>query len=230
MIKYSLHLNNLNTGVENYHAIVQSNTTLDMNQVIKEMIKQGSGVSEAVAEAVLKDFFSTLEKLLLYGFRVSTPMVICGVSIQGVFENSADSFDPNRHTVNLVCTPTRQAQRSLQGQAQVQKQLPQTPQPHLLQYLNLHDTEGGPILTPGDVSQVIGSTLGFDEADPNQGVFLVDTDGSSRRMNRIVRHTPTDLLFLVPPDLTAGEYRLEVRAQFGAEMRIGTYKQSLTVA
>ncbi|MCL4304261.1 MAG: DUF4469 domain-containing protein [Anaerolineae bacterium] len=230
MIKYSLHQNTLSQDVENYRAVVHSNGTLDLERVVKTMVERGAVATEADAGAVLKGFFSTLESLLLYGFRVSTPIATFGLSMHGLFENQLDTFDPNRHEIDLVITPTRQACRSIQRQAQVQKQTPNTRQPRLLQYVNPNNGDGNQTLTPGGGAQLMGEFLSFDQNDPDQGIFLTAGDQKSIRIEVIMRNTPSDLIFLVPSGLAAGEYRLEVWARFGTELRTGVLKQPLIVA
>lgn len=228
MIKYSLYPSNFNPAGENCHALVQSAATLSLARVIKVMIERRGSATEAGATAVLKDFFDTVVYLLLYGFRVSTPLFSIGLSIQGAFADELDSFDPKRHQLTLVLTPTRKGLSLIQQQAQLQKQSAKTRQPQPLQYINPNNGDNRS-LTPGGGGQILGDLLSFDQADPNQGIFLVAADGSSTHVEVVMRNTPRDLIFLVPAGLSAGEYRLEVRAQFGASLRTGRLAQALTV-
>lgn len=229
MINYSLHENTFSNDAENYRAIVQSHGTLDLDQTIKEMIARGSAATEAGAAALLKDFFNTAQVLLLYGWRLSTPLFSIGLSIQGTFDDQLDTFDSSRHQIDLVFTPNRQFLRAIQSQAQTQKQKPNRPQPRPLQYINPNNGADNQTLTPGGGARVLGELLSFDQADPNQGIFLIAEDQSSTRIEVVINNTPSDLIFLVPSDLTAGQYQLEVRAQFGAGLRSGTLKNPLTV-
>lgn len=229
MIKYSLYANNLNPERENYYALIQSNATLDLTRVIEIMIERGCLTNAAGAEAVLNDFFNTVEYLLLYGFRVSTRLVNVGLSIQGTFESAVDSFDPKRHQLKLVVTPNRQFVQSLQEQAKLQKKAASTRQPRLWQYLNPNPGQDNQTLTPGGAAQVTGHLLSFDPGDPAQGIFLLGSDGNSHRVEVVLRNTPGDLIFMIPAGLPAGEYRLEVRALFGATLRRGVLEQVLRV-
>jgi hypothetical protein len=86
-------------------------------------------------------------------------------------------------------------------------------------------------VTPGGLGRLNGHRLKFDQADPQQGVFLVTANGTENRVELLAKHTPKELIFRVPAGLASGDYRLEVRAIFGlADLRRGALKATLSVS
>lgn len=104
------------------------------------------------------------------------------------------------------------------------------PLPGRLVYYNYNDETGGGVLTPGGMARLNGYRLKFDPADPAQGIFLIAANSSVTRVEIVGRNMPNELIFLTPPGLTPGQYRLEVRACFGPNhLRSGQLQELLTV-
>ena len=81
------------------------------------------------------------------------------------------------------------------------------------------------------MGQIAGHRLKFDAADPEQGVFFVDSSGTAVRVAMYGRIKPAELFFMVPDGLAAGDYTLEVRVVFASDgPRIGVLPVTLTIA
>ena len=73
--------------------------------------------------------------------------------------------------------------------------------------------------------------LKFEAADPQQGLFFLGTDGSTTRVAVVAKNTPRELIYLVPAELVAGQYRLELRAVFDQnDLRSNLLGATLTVS
>lgn len=237
MIKFGLYPHAIAEGEEeSYRAIVHSQGTLDLEDVIEMMIDRGSTITTVDALAVLREFFSTVIKLMLMGYRIATPLAIFGLSIRGLFQSPLDSFDTAIHTPEPTITPTKYFRGLIKTQAKLQKKKVAVAHPQLAQCINHNNGDGNNVLTPGGGAELLGDYLKFDPADEEQGIFLVPTNGNGTgdqtpsRVEVTMRNTNGNLIFMVPAGLTTGEYRLEVRARFGQELRIGAYKEVLTVS
>lgn len=230
-IWYSLHRNPLTNGANHYRAIVQSSGTITMNDIIKRMVARGSTTTEADAYAVLMDFFTIVEGLLLDGFRVNTPLVNCGMSVKGNFDGQADSFSPSRNWIEATTSPGPQLRRAIQINAQAQKQLASEVRPRLLEYTDLNSGERDSRLTPGGMGQLAGDKLKFDPADTSQGIFFVGGgETGTLRVEVVGKNTSTELMFLVPANLYPGDYSLEVRTMLNSSsLRSGSLNAALTV-
>ncbi len=230
MINYSLHKNHLTNGADNYRAMVQSSRTVDLEGVIDKMIEHGSTITKPDALAVLEDFFTIVERLVLEGCSVLTPLANYSASIKGNFASQIDPFDSSRHRVETIVNPGQQLRRTVQSKAQVRRQEANRPQPKPLQYINPNNGDANNSLTPGGGAKLNGHRLGFDPADPKQGIFLVATDKRENRVEVVMKNTDRELIFLVPPGLTAGGYTMEVRAMFGqSNLRAGALEETLAV-
>lgn len=230
-ISYSLHKNHLTNVPNQYRALVQSNGTITLEDIIKRMVIRGSTTTESDAYAVLMDFFTIIEGCLLDGLRVNTPLVNCGVSVKGNFDGQTDTFTSSRHWVEMTTSPGPQVRRVIQNRAQVQKQLASDVRPRLLQYLDLNSGERDGRLTPGGMGQIVGDKLKFDPADPTQGIFFTASDRSLNRVEIVGRNTSVDLMFLVPTNLLPGDYTLEIRSTLNSgSLRTGSLNVSLTVS
>jgi hypothetical protein len=129
--------------------------------------------------------------------------------------------------MRMSFTPGPRLRRSMQ-QAQVQKQEGGEHLPRPLDYTDLNSGELNSQVTPGGMAQLTGYRLKFDPSDPNQGIFFVN--GSPTRVSIVGKNGPSELMFLVPPDLTPGDYNLEVRSTMGnGTVRTGVLAETLTV-
>jgi hypothetical protein len=81
-------------------------------------------------------------------------------------------------------------------------------------------------ITPGGGATIKGSHLKFDEDDPKQGIFFINTDDRKvTRVDGIMRNMPSELIFQ-NPDLLPGNYRLEVRSLLKNAPKISTGRLS----
>jgi len=230
-ISYSIHKNHLTNGADNYRGVVHFAGTVDLEGVIERMIARGSTTTKADALAVLQDYHATIADLVLEGFKVLTPGANYGISLRGNFTGQTDGFDPSRHQTAARVNPGVQFKRTIRDRVQLQKQEATLPVPKLLAYTNLNNGDSSERLTPGGPAQLNGHRLKFDPNDPKQGIVLLTADNTVTRIETIIRHTPNELIFMVPADLAPGQYTLAVRARFGQHsLRTGLLESNLTVS
>jgi hypothetical protein len=212
-IKYSLVKNHL-TGNSDFRALVHHAGTVGMDAVVDDIIGQGSTVTRADILSVLEGYHTAIEKLLLQGFRVHTPLANYGISVRGVFEDEKFDFDPAFHRVVGTLTQGPRLRRTLTRRSQTARTDPRTTLPTLLLYLDVNSGERNSIVTPGGVGRLIGHRLKLDLADPAQGVYFVAEDGAETKVQVLVDNFPGKLTFVVPTGLASGSYTLEGRAAF----------------
>ena len=68
-------------------------------------------------------------------------------------------------------------------------------------------------LTKGGVAQLTGSRLKFDAKDDAQGIFFVPETGSPVRAAVIAENKPAWVMAIIPADLLAGTYFIELRTK-----------------
>ena len=81
--------------------------------------------------------------------------------------------------------------------------------------------------------QITGEDLKFDPGNAAEGIFFINKeDDSETKVEMISVRTEGKLMFLVPVEITAGSYTLEVRRAYNssANVRTGTLDKTLTVS
>ena len=91
-------------------------------------------------------------------------------------------------------------------------------------------------LTKGGVVQLVGARLKFDAKDAAQGIFFVPETGEAVRAAVIAENKPARLMAIIPADLAAGTYYIEVRTKIdmgGKKLKThktGRFNKPLTCA
>jgi hypothetical protein len=221
--------NYFKNGQEVFRAAVHSKGAIDQAGLIRSMIYRGSSINESDILAVLRDYYDAIYEALLNGHSVTTPLVNVRVSIRGNFNDTQDTFDPERHEIVAVTNAGVELKEYIKSKAVVQKEESLKPLPNPTQFRNLSNGRETHELAPGKLAQVTGRRLKYDPADPAQGLFLLN-NGTALRVEPDGKIANSELVFLVPATLEPGEYRLEVRAVFGkSDLRIGQLAATLTV-
>ena len=81
-IQYVLQENTLPKG-DKYRARVQARGTVDLDGVIDRMLEQGSTITRADILAVLNNYYTAIERLVLSGYRVVTPEAVFCAQVRG---------------------------------------------------------------------------------------------------------------------------------------------------
>jgi hypothetical protein len=204
----------LGTSEGKHYARVIPKEIVDLDAIIKETCLRGARASEADLQHDLQLVFQVIIDQIAAGSVVNTPPACFGLSIKGVFNDTADVFTPGRHLVVPTVRPGPTLRNRLNEQPTVAKKEnnPSAPRPQLCKN---HTTKtNNQTITPGGPAEVRGYRLRIDESDPTQGVFFVEIESETEtRVDVYSRNTPKTLMFNFPPTLTAGNYRLEVRGK-----------------
>jgi hypothetical protein len=86
-------------------------------------------------------------------------------------------------------------------------------------------------ITPGGAAEISGELLKIDTDDPEQGLFL-HNNGTTVKIEVIIRNLPSDLIFNFPASLEAGNYQLEIRNKkhkTDKQLKSFVFPQTLTV-
>ena len=68
-------------------------------------------------------------------------------------------------------------------------------------------------LPKGGVVQLTGSRLKFNQKDAAQGIFFIPETGNLVRASVIAENKPARVMAIIPADLAAGTYYIEVRSK-----------------
>jgi hypothetical protein len=210
--------------------MVQNRTSRTTEDVINEIISRGSTITKAEALAVIEEYEACIAKFVAEGDRVNTSLMKISSSIAGIFNGKDDYFDEERHCINVNVQSGPRLQKAI-AETSTQKVAGREryPQPKRLKDFTTGSINGE--LTPGGSAELHGTLLKYDHNDNNQGIFLVASDGTESRVEQVLKNWPSLLLFVVPDNLSAGEYSLEVRSivRRTTELRRGTLSASITI-
>lgn len=90
------------------------------------------------------------------------------------------------------------------------------------------------VLTKGGGVQPIGSRLKFDQKDASKGIFFVPETGARVRVAVIAENKPARLMAIIPADLAAGSWYIEVRTKYAnatkqlKTLKAGRFGKALT--
>lgn len=226
---YYLLLNPLIKNAEEYMARVSATDVYDVNRIAAEMQKYNSTATIADIKAVMEILFFVVSDKVANGCNVRLPIVNIRPSITGRFTSPVDSFDSNRHAINVKVTAGEMLNSSITN-LQVSRYDSVERAPILKQFINCF-TDSSAGYNAGFIGKVMGSELKFDTANSDEGLFFVNIEsGAEVKVQHFGKITNAELMFTLPV-LTQGEFVMEVRKAYCSdkEIRKGALKKTITI-
>lgn len=228
-IRYSLRKNPLTPDPNDYMATITSTRSVEMNDVIDYIIDRGSTVTKADILSVMEDFQEALAVFIRQGASVVLPFSHYTASMKGKFDGPDDIFDSTRHSVAINIKPGKLIREVLKKGLTVEKQEAFTPSPNLSEFTDFNSGEKNSTVTPGGMAQILGYRMKFNPGIEENGIYFVKEDGTATKVTIIGQNKPSELMFLIPQELTSGVYTLEVRNKVGKSIRSGKIGTPLSV-
>ena len=236
MAKYSLRDNPLTEDPNDKLAALEDVKSVTKEEIIDRILKRGNTMTKTDLLAAINAYEEECAIITEEGNAINTPLFNTSLAIQGKFENGDDVFDPKRHTLKVNATAGTML-REAAGKIRLTKVQGTTSAPWISgvrdTLADAEDRSGN--LKAGSVIEITGARLKFDNADSEQGVFLVGESGEIR-CTQVVDNKPAKVLFVLPKDTAAGSYTLEVRTKNtgnktdGKTLKKGAFEKSVTVA
>ncbi len=227
-IRYSLVENKLTPDPNDMRAQVEHGASIGVEEIAAAIARPGSTVTKAEMLAFWEEFCQEIIKQLLLGNRIVLDLFVASVSMEGVFTNPQDSFDPTRHKGRINMTPNSLL-RKAEADLHFEQVRATASGPILDQVYDFKTKATTGTLTAGGAARATGSQLKVDMDDPQQGVFLVAANGTATRVLDLHDNLPGELLFTVPEGLAAGAYRLEVRNSYKGGQSLRTAQLAIPV-
>ncbi|MGI0516875.1 DUF4469 domain-containing protein [Treponema denticola] len=234
MLKYSLRENLLTPAPDDYMAQVTDVRSYTLDEIIDLMMEKGTTLTRADVAATLQVYGEVVSAIIKDGSAVNTPLMNTSMSISGVFDGANDSFDKKRHTVNLNITAGTLL-RDAVTKVKCEKTEGVSTDPYITEVTDIVSGKVNEVLTKGGVVQLVGSRLKFDAKDTAQGIFFVPETGNPVRAAVIAENKPARLMAIIPADLAAGTYYIEVRTKYAnatkqlKTLKIGRFAKPLTI-
>ena len=235
MLKYSLRENLLTPAPDDYMAQVTDVRSYTLDEIIDLMMDKGTTLTRADVAATLQVYSEVCASLIKDGSALNTPLMNTALSISGVFNGANDAFDKKRHTVNLNISAGTLL-RDAVTKVKCEKTEGTNTDPYITEVADIVSGKVNEVLTKGGVVQLVGARLKFDQKDAAQGIFFVPETGEAARAAVIAENKPARLMAIIPADLAAGTYYVEVRTKIlegnksGKKIKTGRFNKALTAA
>lgn len=211
---------------------VVSVDTLDEQALMEKMAVANPSLTKQQINAVMDTLAETVAGLIADGNRVN----VAGLAhffpvMTGKFKSPEDEFDKKRHELGVAAAVNVGLVDQVKSRAVVEKQKPAelVPTPTFYKETGVRVEVGKAIA--GNIGTIHGRRLAFDAKVTDEGVFFVTAEGPKREVRVKVYAVvhPTEIMFQVPDDLTAGKWVLEVRARVrgGKQLRSGRLSSPL---
>ena len=235
MLKYCLRENLLTPAPDDYMAQAADVRSYTLDEIIDLMMDKGTTITRADVAATLQVYGEVCASLIKDGSALNTPLFNTALTIAGVFNGANDAFDKKRHTVNLNITAGTLL-RDAVTKVKCEKTEAAGTDPYITEVADIVSGKTNEVLTKGGIVQITGSRLKFDAKDASQGIFFVPETGNPVRASVIAENKPARLMAIIPADLAAGTYYIEVRtkiigsSQKSKTLKTGKFDKPLTPA
>jgi hypothetical protein len=235
MLEYHLVENLMTATPDDAMAQVVNLRSYTDEEIAEQMLKRGTLLTKADILAVLQVYREVIVDLVADGAAVNTQLFNIIPSMPGVYNGMGDSYDPARHKLHVNIN-AGVALRAAAKRIKPKKVQVADPIPYLMEIKDIVSGSVNEILTPGGVVQIRGSRLKFLPEFETNGVFLLLESGGEMKLEVIVENKPARLIAMLPADLAAGAYLLEVRTNYAGggsheskQLKVGRFAKPLTV-
>lgn len=221
-LRYGLVPNHLTDDPNDCMAVTTDNDTVNFEQIVERAIGKGSTVTKAEALSTVEEYEYAIVEAIKNGNNVITNLFKIFPSINGVFVDDEDGFDPARHSIKLNLNAGSRL-KSIVDDIELKKVTITSPQPTIQRFTDLKNNVVNETFTPGQIVSIKGSYLKFNEEDEQQGIFFIADDSSETKVTNVVKNKPSELMFFVPESLVSGTFQVEVRTVFQntKKLRVG---------
>jgi len=224
MLKYSLVENLLTERPDDYSAMTHSLTSLDKEAIITRMLNRGTTLTRTDILAVLNNLEETVVDALLEGNNLTLPLFNTSFSISGVFDSPLDSFDGNRHKLNINLTKGLKI-REIESKVKFEKTNVASPQPQIQEVKDSVSGKVNEIITRRGVVEVRGYNLKIEGDNPSCGLWFISEKGDEKKAVVIIENKPSRILAMVP-ELDGERFQIKVATQYtGSGTMVKTPKQ-----
>lgn len=229
MLEYSLRPNRFTDDPDDQLANVEHSGTATFDDLITHITQEGGAIKESEARSNVLEFFKAMRFYLALGRTISLEFMNIRFTISGVFTDSSDSFDSNRHKLNLKVNAGSFLKEVLPNMklSKVKATVTAITIDRVQDYMSkTNDTT----LTAGGMVRLLGENLTIDTEDTEQGIYLIANDNTETKVEFLQLITGGELMFQTPAELAKGTYTLEVRAKirFQKEISKGRF-EDLTI-
>ena len=222
MLKYSLSENLLTECPDDYSAQTNATGSLDKEALVARMLSKGTLVTRTDILAVLNNLEETVVQALLEGYTVTSPLFNTSFSISGVFDSPKDTFDGNRHKLNINVTKGTLL-RNAEKNVKFEKTNAVAPLPQIHEVKDVLSSTVNERLTSKGVIEISGYNIKIDGEQPPCGVWFVHENGTETPAEIYIENKPSKILAMIP-QLATGNYQIKIVTQYSGSNLLKTPK------
>lgn len=214
MISVKTVANNTGHGKTGFCFLSTSDTDAGIEEIVKEMVRYNSTLTEADTRAALSVLDAVVERLLQEGCKVRLPWVDLQLAAHGTAESISEKFynkrGDNRFVLKALVNKKFEA-KAVEKVFYKTKSSVAEMDPSIFQVFSItkdSSYSGERVVKAGMCFRIYGKNLGFDFEDEKQGVFLA-LKGDRKKAVRItsfIRRTQRTIDAILPQDMEKGVY------------------------
>ena len=213
-------------------AVTTSVGTHNEKDLVELMVKYNSSMTEADINGVFTVMKTVIENELVKGYGIKLPLFNISLSVAGIFNGTADTFDKERHHVKLKLTKGT-ALRAIENSIKLER-------------TDVHDNiiirevknnmtgVANNTLTKAGVIEIIGKNIKIGGTDKACGLWFIGEDKTETKAEYLMHNTTVKILAQIP--VTApGTYMIKIVTQYmGKKSSLKVpkqylYKKTLTI-
>lgn len=201
----------MSKDTKSYVALVRSSKSINLDEILDDMVDEGTGLSRPQALAYFEKLTQLVIKYLGKGYFVNTPLFRYRSSIPGKFDSKTDFYDPTRHEVRITSS-TGARIKGMHNTHHPEKVIVSPINPQIDYFIDANSDERNTIGYSGGSAKILGSRMRFDKTDPRQGIFFVsDTvPAVEYRASQYSGIRPAEIHVTIP-QLEPGDYKVKIR-------------------
>ena len=222
MLEYSLVENMLTERPDDYSAQIHPAGSLNEEDIIDRMLSKGTLATRTDIVAISNLFVETVAEAVGMGYNVVHPLFNIFFFMSGVFDNLLDTYDGNRHKVNVNLSKGVKL-RETEKKVKVQKTNSPSPQPQIQEVKDSITGVVNETLTAQGVVEVRGYNLKIEGDNPSCGLWFVHENGEETKATIIIENKPSKIFAMIPA-LADGTYQIKIVTQFSGSNLLKTPK------
>lgn len=187
--------------------------SIGVEDIIKELIKEGMEIKPETAEDIIKRFNRKTSEMVLNGYSVNTGLVVMKPAIKGVFYDK--TWDKEKHTLYVNINQGAALRKAIQ-EAKVEILGEQTSPMSIFSITDKATGKTDGTLTKGKNAEIKGTYIKVAGEHSDNGIYFTNVENKKKvkvEASDIVINEPSRVLILVPSTLTAGTYELSITTQ-----------------
>ena len=221
-IKAKLYDNPLTTVPNDFLARVRAERSLNIRDICESSAARGGAdVSAPAIQHGVELFLKEMFYLLYDGFSINTDYFTLTPTIRGAFSSPNENFNPEKHALilqfkqgEIVRKELSNVEVEILGMAEAGAEI--------LRVIDIKTGSINDLLTPRRNLKISGSRIKLAGDHPDNGLVFVDANDPNNTFlvekEDFVVNNPSVLLIVIPDDLPAGQYQLQLTTQYSTNV------------